>query len=91
MKAKKKPVIIDYFSIEEDYISSHTLGTLKGWVDDFGDNYKDHFKSEIGKLEVKTLEGISYEVTNKDVIIRGIKGEYYPCKKDIFEKTYDKI
>ena len=36
-------------------------------------------------------EGTSYDITTSDVIIRGVKGEYYPCKKDIFEETYEII
>jgi hypothetical protein len=39
-------------------------------------------------LTVKTLEGDHYAQPG-DMIIRGIKGELYPCKPDIFEATYD--
>lgn len=37
---------------------------------------------------IPTLEGEHY-VCPGDWIIRGVKGEYYPCKPDIFEETYD--
>lgn len=37
---------------------------------------------------IETLEGFM-EVTPGDFIIRGVKGEYYPCKRDIFKATYD--
>lgn len=37
---------------------------------------------------INTLEG-AHKVTVGDYIIKGIKGEFYPCKPDIFEKTYD--
>lgn len=40
---------------------------------------------------IKTLEGNSYIISNKDYIIKGVKGEFYPCKPDIFEQTYDKV
>ena len=30
-------------------------------------------------------------VSNKDYIIKGINGEYYPCKPDIFKKTYEEV
>ena len=30
------------------------------------------------------------EISENDWIIRGVNGEYYPCKPDIFEKTYEK-
>jgi hypothetical protein len=40
------------------------------------------------KLGIQTLEGIM--IANPgDWIIKGIKGEFYPCKNDIFEATYD--
>ena len=42
------------------------------------------------KLFCGTLEGV-HEVSEGDFIIQGIKGEIYPCKPDIFEKTYDKV
>jgi len=39
---------------------------------------------------IKTLEG-HYFVTPGDWIIKGVNGEFYPCKPDIFEKTYEKV
>jgi hypothetical protein len=39
-------------------------------------------------LVIRTLEGIHY-VGWGDWIIRGVKGELYPCKPDIFDATYD--
>jgi hypothetical protein len=39
---------------------------------------------------IETLEG-DMIVNDGDWIIRGIKGEYYPCKPDIFEATYEKV
>lgn len=85
MKARKKPVIIDYYPIDG---TRENKEGLMYWVNGLGDNYFEHFPiSE--EFTVKTLEGTSYDITPEDVIIRGIKGEYYPCKKDIFEQTYD--
>ncbi len=89
MKAQKKPLIIDYFEYDGN------SDNLQFWLDEFNDKMSDHFICEMmdewDDIFVKTLEGTSYEVTDKDVIIRGVKGEYYPCKKDIFEQTYDKL
>ena len=39
-------------------------------------------------LEIETLEGTMTAQPN-DYIIKGVNGEFYPCKPDIFEKTYD--
>ena len=41
-------------------------------------------------LIIETLEGNQIALLG-DFIIRGIKGEYYPCKPDIFEKTYEVV
>lgn len=41
-------------------------------------------------LIIYTLEGDHYASIG-DWIIRGIKGEFYPCKPDIFEKTYEEV
>lgn len=40
-----------------------------------------------GNLMIRTLEG-DMKVSRDDYIIKGVKGEFYPCKPDIFEQTY---
>lgn len=41
-----------------------------------------------GGIDIKTLEGTMH-ASPGDWIIRGVKGELYPCKPDIFEATYE--
>lgn len=41
-----------------------------------------------GHLYIQTLEG-PHHASIDDYIIKGIKGEFYPCKSDIFEQTYE--
>lgn len=41
-----------------------------------------------GVINIPTLEGVM-TASNGDWIIKGVNGEFYPCKPDIFEKTYD--
>ena len=41
------------------------------------------------EMEIETLEGVM-KANKGDWIIRGVKGELYPCKPDIFEMTYEK-
>lgn len=41
-------------------------------------------------LKIETLEG-TLTAQQGDYIIKGIRGEFYPCKKDIFEQTYEEI
>lgn len=50
----------------------------------------DHEVDEFGALYINTLEG-TMMANNGDYIIRGVKGEYYPCKPDIFEATYEAV
>lgn len=84
-KFKKAPVVIDA-------IQWHgTNGNeLLDWIAAFGENTSG---TEIGvdfatsEVTIKTLEG-EMRGTPGDWVIRGVKGEYYPCKPDIFEKTY---
>lgn len=87
MQAQKKPVVIDFIEINVNT----TPEEIKSWVESFNQKFEDYFDDNGDTLKVKTLEGTSYDVTTSDVIIRGVKGEYYPCKKDIFEETYEII
>lgn len=41
-------------------------------------------------LEIETLEGIMY-ASPGDYIVKGIEGEFYPVKPDIFKKTYEEV
>ena len=41
-------------------------------------------------LQINTLEGVMTAIVG-DFIIKGINGEFYPCKPDIFEKTYELV
>jgi len=48
------------------------------------------YKIEEGDIYITTLEG-NMKVSENDYIIRGVEGELYPCRSDIFEKTYESI
>jgi hypothetical protein len=81
---KKKPIVIDAFQwtgidcvLPEWFMEKSELYSIK----------KIH-NSEY--LIIKTLEG---EMTASigDWIIKGVKGEIYPCKPDIFEATYEPV
>lgn len=52
-------------------------------------NY-DGYRYTGSELFIETLEGDHF-ATVGDYIIKGIKGEFYPCKPDIFHMTYDKL
>ena len=48
----------------------------------------DYTDPKSPKLKIQTLEG-EMKASVGDMIIKGVNGEFYPCKPDIFEKTYD--
>ena len=83
-KYRKKPIVIDACQFD---------GNIRS-IDDFPISEVGKFKvsSENGQyyLIIPTLEGDMKAVAG-DWIIKGIKGEYYPCKPDIFEQTYELI
>lgn len=78
-KYRKKPVVIE--AIKYD-------GDNKVEIQEFVNKYLD--MTEEMQLEIDTLEGVMLANVG-DYIIRGVNGEYYPCKPDIFEKTYEKV
>ena len=46
--------------------------------------------SNVMGLKIKTLEGVML-AKQGDYIIKGVNNEFYPCKPDIFAKTYEKV
>ena len=81
MKYRKKPVIID--AIEWKGRNRYEISEFCGL-----DNY--YFSDDQKELFIPTLEG-SMKANVGDYIIKGVNGEFYPCKPDIFHKTYEKV
>ena len=48
------------------------------------------YRADVNYLYISTLEGVM-QASIGDFIVRGVNGEFYPCKNDIFLKTYEKI
>lgn len=91
MKAKKKPVVIDFYQFTDKSFGEE-IYNLRQWVTLLGDDFDDYFIEALGDIRVKTLEGTSYIIRpSEDVIIKGIAQDYYPCKLNIFLQTYDVI
>lgn len=91
MKYRKKPVEIEamQFSRDNGYDIVKWIGNSTIAV--FNPEYDDATSYPIpSTLEIKTLEGVMKAQTG-DYIIKGVKGEFYPCKPDIFELTYEKV
>ena len=78
-KARKKPVVIETIQV-----NAFNINEVEKFVGgDFG-------KNEKGQDVIATLEGAMI-VSMNDHVIKGVNGEFYPCKPDIFAKTYDII
>ena len=92
MKAVKKPVEIDFYEVKT--LSSYDIGEMTKWIRNMGENPDEVLDVNLDMnankytISVNTLEGNSYNLTTDDVLMRDIKGEYYPCKKEIFYETY---
>ncbi len=79
MKFRKKPVVIEAIQ----YTGKNATDILR-WM------FPDIEPDATADIEtIKTLEG-DMRVSIGDWIIKGVKGEFYPCKPDIFEATYEK-
>jgi hypothetical protein len=86
---RKRPVVIDAFQWTGDFDALdawfHSMGYLE---DGHAGIYEDHNPAGEGLLVIPTLEG-EMRALRGDYIIRGVKGEFYPCKPDIFTATYE--
>lgn len=80
-KAKKKPVEIEFIQFK----NMVSAGKIERWT-----NLKAVHDDSSGKdlMYIDTLEGVMTANVN-DYIVKGINGEFYAVKPDIFEETYD--
>lgn len=86
MKYRKKPVIIEAIQFEDNSGRIIEIHEFMGG-DTIRVNYED---KDNPYLKIETLEGIM-KASVGDYIIKGVNGEFYPCKPDIFEKTYERV
>ena len=80
---RKRPVVIEAVQF--------TWSEITHALDFAGESIVSEERDRCGAVGyfIKTLEGNSYILSNGDWIIKGVNGEFYPCKPDIFEKTYE--
>ena len=88
MKFRKKPVVIE--AIEWN---GKNFDEVMNFMQEFHGHKLNYENAEelaykTKELNIKTLEGVMVASCG-DMIIKGIKGEFYPCKPDIFNATYD--
>jgi hypothetical protein len=88
MKYRKKPVVIEATQWDGTYTQAKALEKELG-LNTLGMSAHPP-SNKVSWWKIGTLEG-GHIVTIGDWIITGVKGEFYPCKPDIFELTYEKV
>jgi len=85
MKFRKKPVVIEAIQM-----TLENLDKIRDWIPQ--EIFISKFVGELSTVAgaIKTLEGTMI-ASEGDWIIKGVNGEFYPCKPDIFEKTYESV
>jgi len=89
---RKKPVVIQAMQFKGGWSGDGSL--IADWVGRHATwSCAEHAATEGypdsgGVMHIETLEGVM-TATAGDWIIKGVKGEFYPCKPDIFEATYE--
>lgn len=83
-KFRKKPVEVE--AIEFTGENARDVAT---WIGE-GVLLESDSKGFMNRVVIQTLEGDMTAVVG-DWIIKGVQGEFYPCKPSIFDETYDEV
>lgn len=86
MRYIKKPVVIEAIQWKGTFASYDEICLFVG--KSLQNNHCG--EREPQELYIETLEGV-HLAKKGDFIIKGVHGEFYPCKPDIFEKTYEQV
>ena len=87
MKFRKKPVVIE--AVKWNGSNFNELMIFVG-IQNLGKHNIENSEIQICTLEDGNKE-VEHIASKGDWIIKGIKGEFYPCKPDIFKDTYEEI
>ena len=90
MKYKKKPVVIEAFQFYVDEMPDWFVDYINSGKVILKNCHKEVYSPSEAYCIINTLEG-EMMARGKDYIIKGVQGEFYPCKPDIFETTYEKM
>jgi len=88
-KYRKKPVVVEAWSVKELSDMFWSSMSLPFVITESTHKHQIFFKVN-GEVQIETLEGTMIGKP-EDMLIRGVNGEFYPCKPDIFEQTYEEI
>lgn len=87
MKFRKKPVEIE---AKQFILGTTTKSEMLEFCPEANIGAHIDNEKDVRWFVIHTLEG-DHNVTDGDWIIKGVKGEFYPCKPDIFALTYDAV
>lgn len=90
MKYRKKPVVVEAFKFYVDGMPDWFMDKVSSNDVILHNCNYNKYSIEEAYCEIKTLEGVMV-ADGGDYIIKGVQGEFYPCKPDIFEQTYEKV
>lgn len=91
MKYRKKPVVVEAFRIGIDRMPDWFLDKVSDKTVTLLTSYRfGPFSGCLTSCDIKTLEG-TMRANYGDYVIKGVRGELYPCKPDIFDKTYEAV
>ena len=89
MKYRKKPVVVEAIRcVEAMSAARNDWAGLPRWLLEAYERGAVLFG--VNEIDIETLEG-RMRANASDWIIRGVQGELYPCKPDIFEATYELV
>ena len=93
MKFRKKPVVIEAVQF---FFTDESVSQLEEFCGESLGNIRKEHDASPAEAEIRTLEDgthltVKHIATEGDWIIRGVQGEFYACKPDIFEQTYEKV
>lgn len=90
MNYRKKPVVIQAIQLTKDNFEEveQFIGCARDTFRHYTNEQRFLSRTKPEGIHIKTLEGLMLASIG-DYVIRGVKGEFYPCKPDIFEMTYE--
>jgi hypothetical protein len=96
---RKKPVVIEARRYDNSFVEAFAVYQwVESQVGSFDVNSPDDpipnagvsIDASDGSMVIATLEGLM-KVSPGDYVIKGVQGEFYPCKPDIFHETYEEV
>lgn len=89
MKYRKKPVVIEAIQFTGTPPDATNATEIINWILDGDQTARFHLtEDDDAYIAIDTMEG-TMRADRGDWIIKGVKGEFYPCKPDIFDATYE--